>query len=76
MYIRSLDLKNIRKLIKTRYYICIREADDSKNKIILTRYKGKYLVLVIDPKEETLITALPYQHFNLEHVDEFVRQFD
>ena len=70
-----LDLVNLVKLLKTKYYILI-EQQEAGRKLVLTRYRGKYIVIVTDTAEDALITALPYLARDLEFVNRFVKEFD
>lgn len=42
---------------------------------VMTRYKGRYIVLVTNRWANALITALPYLEQNLEFVEQFVKEF-
>ena len=68
------ELNNIRKLIKTGYYILIRVED---NKVrLLTRYNGRYITFVMTNDFNRFITALPYNQNDLLYIEQFVKEFD
>lgn len=68
------ELNNIRKLIKTGYYILIRVED---NKVrLLTRYQGRYITFVMTSDFNRFITALPYNQNELPYIEQFVKEFD
>lgn len=68
------ELNQIRHLIKTGYYIVIRKEE---NKIlILTRYKGRYIVFVMSKDFNKFITAFPSQSNDMEYIDKFIKEFD
>ena len=68
------ELNNIRKLIKTGYYILIRVADDRVR--LLTRYQGRYITFVMTSDFNKFITALPYNQNDLPYIEQFVEEFD
>ena len=67
------ELNNIRKLIKTGYYILI-GIEDNKVKLI-TRYQGRYITFVMTDDFNKFITALPYNQNQLQYIEEFVKEF-
>lgn len=68
------ELNNIRKLIKTGYYVLI-EVEDNKIKL-LTRYQGRYITFIMTNDFNKFITALPYNQNELPYIEQFVKEFD
>lgn len=68
------ELNNIIKLIKTGFYIIIKEENDKLH--LLTRYKNKYIKLIMLKDKTTLITALPINENDLEYVEKFIKEFN
>ena len=68
------ELNNIRKLIKTGYYILIRVEDNTVR--LLTRYQGRYITFVMTSDFNRFITALPYNQNELPYIEQFVKEFD
>ena len=68
------ELNNLRKLIKTGYYILLNKED---NKVkLLTRYQGRYITFIMTSDLERFITALPYNQNELPYIEQFVKEFD
>lgn len=68
------ELNNIRKLIKTGYYILIRVEGDTMK--LITRYQGRYITFVMTSDFNRFITALPYTQNELPYVEQFIKEFD
>ena len=69
------ELNQIRKLIKTGYYIIIQIKEGNKVKLI-TRYKGRYIKFIMSNDFNKFITALPYNSKDLPYIEQFVKEFD
>lgn len=68
------ELNNIRKLIRTGYYVLLnKEADRVK---LLTRYMGRYITFIMTKDLHKFITALPYNQNELKYIEQFVKEFD
>lgn len=70
------ELNNIRKLIKTGYYIKLEEDKDESKIKLITRYKGRYIKFVMDKYLNQFITALPYHPNDMTWIEQFVKEFD
>ena len=68
------ELNIIRRLIRTKYYVLIKDEGDRK--IIITRYKGRYIKFVVSKDLNKFITALPYHENDLQYIEQFIKEFD